>query len=255
MTDENDRDDRLGYRLGAEDDTEARAFEDVAAELALAAEPVAPRPELKAALFAQLATTPQLPVQDATEDATEPSPAPAATPPAASSIPAPSSAGPAERAAQRRWFQRPALLLGAAAAAVMLFIGGAFVGSALSGNNAYTSQQASALAEINAASDVQHATAEVAGGGTATLVWSGELGRSALVANDLPELPASKTYELWYLRDGQAIPAGTMQPADSGSTWRVLAGDMAAGDTVGVTVEPRGGSDKPTTAPIVAIPS
>ena len=137
----------------------------------------------------------------------------------------------------------------------MLFIGGAFVGSALSGNNAYTSQQASALAEINAASDVQHATAEVAGGGTATLVWSGELGRSALVANDLPQLPASKTYELWYLRDGQAIPAGTMQPADSGSTWRVLAGDMAAGDTVGVTVEPRGGSDKPTTAPIVAIPS
>ena len=260
MTNENDRDDRLGYRLGAEDDAEARAFEDVAAELALAAEPVAPRPELKAALFAQLATTPQLPVQDATGDATEPSPAPAVSPSAVPSVPAPSSAGPssagpAERAAQRRWFQRPALLLGAAAAAVMLFIGGAFVGSALSGNNAYTSQQASALAEINAASDVQHATAEVAGGGTATLVWSGELGRSALVANDLPQLPASKTYELWYLRDGQAIPAGTMQPADSGSTWRVLAGDMAAGDTVGVTVEPRGGSDKPTTAPIVAIPS
>ena len=86
-------------------------------------------------------------------------------------------------------------------------------------------------------------------------MWSGELGRSALVANDLPALPDGKTYELWYMRDGQAIPAGTMNPADSGSTWRVLTGDMAAGDTVGVTVEPRGGSDKPTSPPIVAIAS
>jgi len=260
MTDENDRDERLGYRLGAEDEQEARAFEDIAAELALAAEPVEPRPELKAALFAKLASTPQLPAQDATapdataqDDTAQDTPEPPVAPETPSAEP--SAAGPAERAAQRRWFQRPALLLGAAAAAVVLFIGGAFVGSALSGTNAYTSQQASALAQINAAGDVQHATANVEGGGTATLVWSGELGRSALVANDLPQLPSSKTYELWYIRDGQAIPAGTMEPADSGSTWRVLAGDMSAGDTVGVTVEPRGGSTKPTTPPIVAISS
>lgn len=265
MTDENDRDERLGYRLGAEDEQEARAFEDVAAEFALAADPVEPRPELKAALFAKLASTPQLPAQDAAapdktahdaaaQDATAPD---APEPPVAPAAPSaePSAPGAAERAAQRRWFQRPALLLGAAAAAVVLFIGGAFVGSALSGSNAYTSQQASALAQINAAGDVQHATANVEGGGTATLVWSGELGRSALVANDLPQLPSSKTYELWYIRDGQAIPAGTMEPADSGSTWRVLSGDMSAGDTVGVTVEPRGGSTKPTTPPIVAISS
>ena len=268
MTDENDRDDtRLGYRLGAEDEREARAFEETAAQLALSAEPVEPRPELKAALFAKLAGVSQLPAQDAREqdareqdareqdvraqDASQLPVAPAPTP----SIPTSSTPGPAERAATRRWFQRPALLLGAAAAAVVLFVGGAFVGSALSGSNSYTSQQASALAEINAASDVQRATAKVEGGGTATLVWSGELGRSALVANDLPQLPQSKTYELWYMRDGQAIPAGTMEPEGAGSTWRVLSGDMAAGDTVGVTVEPRGGSDKPTSPPLVAIQS
>lgn len=263
MTDENDRDDaRLGYRLGAEDEREARAFEETAAQLALSAEPIEPRPELKAALFAKLADVPQLPAQDAVaqdvveqdaraQDVSQPPVAPAPTP----SIPTSSTLGPAERAATRRWFQRPALILGAAAAAVVLFVGGAFVGSALSGNNSYTSQQASALAEINAASDVQRATAKVEGGGTATLVWSGALGRSALVANDLPQLPQGKTYELWYMRDGQAIPAGTMEPEGAGSTWRVLAGDMAAGDTVGVTVEPRGGSDKPTSPPLVAIQS
>ena len=36
---------------------------------------------------------------------------------------------------------------------------------------------------------------------------------------------------------------------------RVLDGDMKAGDTVGVTVEPSGGSKTPTTTPIVAIAS
>ncbi|SDH53912.1 Anti-sigma-K factor rskA [Leifsonia sp. 98AMF] len=258
MTREDDRDaGRLGYRLGADDEQEARAFEDVAAELALSAEPVQPRPELKAALFARLQNTPQLPAQDVAQPTAEPVAAPAE---AADASPAPEAApgatpGRAERAAQRRWFQRPGLLLGAAAAAIVLFVGGAFVGSTLSGGNSYQSQQASALAEINAAPDVQRATAQVEGGGTATLVWSGELGRSALVANDLPALPSDKTYELWYLRDGQAIPAGTMNPANSGSTWRVLTGDMAAGDTVGVTVEPSGGSDKPTSPPIVAIAS
>jgi len=249
MTDgRNDNDargERLGYRLGAEDDAEARSFEEVAAELALAAEPVEPRPELKAALFARLAETPQVPAQDAAPAEAE----------AEAEADAAQPAGPAERAAQRRWFQRPGLLLGAAAAAIVLFVGGAFVGSSLSGSNSYQSQQASALAQINAAPDAQRATANVSGGGTATLVWSGELGRSALVANDLPPLPDDKTYELWYIRDGKAIPAGTMEPASSGSTWRVLTGDMAAGDTVGVTVEPSGGSTKPTSDPIVAISS
>jgi len=254
---EHDRDgERLGYRLGADDEQEAAAFEDVAARLAMGVEPVQPRPELKAALFAKLAQTPQLPAQEAPAAPVQDAPASPTAVPAPDLAPAATAApGSAERAAQRRWFQRPGLLLGAAAAAVLLFIGGAFFGSALSGNNSYTSQQSSALAQINAASDVQHATAPVAGGGTATLVWSGELGKSALVANDLPALPGDKTYELWYIRDGQATPAGTMNPSGSGSTWRVLTGDMAAGDTVGVTVEPSGGSDRPTTDPIVAISS
>jgi hypothetical protein len=256
MTDENDRErERLGYRLGADDEAEARSFEDVAAELALAAEPVQPRPELKAALFARLADTPQLPAHDAAEAVSAAAPAEApgkASTAAGHTAPA---LTPAERTARRRWFQRPGLILGAAAAAVLIFIGGAFVGSALSGNNSYQSQQASALAQINAAPDVQRATATVAGGGTATLVWSGELGRSALVADGLPALPDDKTYELWYMRDGKAIPAGTMTPSGSGSTWRVLTGDMRAGDTVGLTVEPSGGSERPTSDPIVAIPS
>lgn len=252
MTDETRRTpSRLGTELGADDEQEARDFEDVAAQLGLAAEPVQPRPELKASLFAAIQNTPQLPpvpeAVTAPESTREPEPAPAPG--------APQAPTPAEQKAQRRWFARPATILAAAAAAVVLFAGGAVVGGALGGNDSTQQQQASALAEINAAPDTQRATSAVAGGGTATLVWSAALGRSALIASDLPSLPNDKTYELWYIRDGKATPAGTMDVADAGSAWKVLHGTMQAGDTVGVTVEPSGGSARPTTDPIVAIPS
>jgi anti-sigma-K factor RskA len=222
----------------------------VAAELGLAAEPVAPPASLKADLFSKLASTPQLPpVETAAPASTAPaSPAPVEAAP-------PASTSPAELKARSRWFARPIAIVAAAAAAVVLFVGGAFLGSTLGGNDSFQQQQASALAAINAAPDAQRASADVDGGGTATLVWSGQLGQSALVAKDLPSLPNDKTYELWYIRDGKATAAGTMTPGTAPATWRVLDGTMAAGDTVGVTVEPRGGSTQPTTNPIVAISS
>jgi anti-sigma-K factor RskA len=254
----------LGFALGAEDEQEARSFEEVAEQLALAAEPVLPRPELKTALFAAIRTTPQVPAATqprAAEPLRAQAPAPTeAALPTALTTPAPAdsappAASPAERDAQRRWFSRPLAIAAAAAAAVVLFAGGMVVGSALAGHDSAQHQQASALAAINAAPDARRATAAVDGGGTATLIWSPTLHTSALIASDLPTLPDDKTYELWYIRDGKATPAGTMTSTESGSSWRVLSGTMRDGDTVGVTVEPSGGSPRPTTAPIVAIPS
>ena len=233
---------RLGYELGADDDVDAQEFEEVAAQLGLATRPITPPASLKADLFAKLASTPQLPAGDAAAE----------THGVAQAAVAP---GPAATKARRRWSVRPVAVLVAAAAAIAIFVGGAFIGSALSGGTTQQQQQASALAAINAAPDAKRASAHVAGGGTATLVWSGGLGTAALVATDLPALPNGKTYELWYLRDHRAVPAGTMNPAGSGSTWRVLSGRMKAGDAVGVTVEPEGGSEKPSSAPIVAIAS
>lgn len=228
----NDREDRslrdAGYRMGAETPEEAAEFAEVMTELGLAVDPVEPSPSLKAGIMAKLASTPQ----------------PSADVP-----------GPAETRARARWFTRPITIVAAAAAALALFVGGVFVGSAFSSHNSFEAQQAASLAQINAASDVQHATSPVEGGGTATLVWSGEEGKSALVTTGLPELPPDKTYELWYIRGDEATPAGTLVPSGAGATWRVLEGTMAAGDTVGVTVEPKGGSTKPTTQPIVAIRS
>nr|WP_193570902.1 anti-sigma factor [Diaminobutyricibacter tongyongensis] len=231
--------------MGAETPEEAADFAEVATELALAVEPVEPPTSLKAGIMAQLGSTRQV-TADANREAEAEAP---------DAQQAPDAVGSAQTRARSRWFTRPVAIVLAAAAAILLFVGGVFVGSALSGHNSFEAQQAASLAQINAAPDVQHATSAVAGGGKATLVWSGEIGKSALVTTGLPELPSDKTYELWYMRGDQAIPAGTMVPSGSGATWRVLDGTMSAGDAVGVTVEPKGGSEKPTTQPIVAIQS
>jgi hypothetical protein len=252
---------------------------------------VQPSSALKAGLMAKLASTPQLaplpaateparPVQSAaTTDAppaaipigSAPASAATSTPavaPAPTEAPAPAAApesapasangqGAAADRAQRRWFQRPSGYLVAAAAAVALFVGGTLVGPALYGDSGddFAAAQAASLAEINAAPDTQRASTETTQGQEATLVWSGELGLSAIIVDDLPALGDNEDYQLWYIGEGGPVPAGTFDSDGSGPVWRVLDGTMSAGDAVGVTVEPAGGSDQPTTDPIVAIQS
>jgi len=62
--------------------------------------------------------------------------------------------------------------------------------------------------------------------------------------------PSGKTYEAWVITPaGAALPAGTFSSASSGFT---LTRPGHSGDTIAVTVEPAGGSTKPTAKPIAA---
>ena len=163
------------------------------------------------------------------------------------------SSGATDRA-QTRWFQRPAQVMLAAAAAAVLFVGGAFLGQSFN-NNQFESQQASGLAQINSADDSQRAATTTADGQEATLVWSNTLGISAVLVDNLPVLSGNQDYQLWYINGEGAVSAGIFDSSGDGTAWRVLDGTMHAGDQVGVTVEPQGGSDQPTSNPIVAFQS
>jgi anti-sigma-K factor RskA len=203
-----------------------------AAGLAETVSEVVPPPALRAALLARIGTTPQ--------DAV-PAPAPAA---------APAPAGPPAKPARARWGTRSWFAL-AASLLLVLGIGGAV---------AVVSQQVNppasvvALERIESAPDAQSAEASVAGGGEATLHWSGSLGEAVLVSDGLPTLADDKAFELWYVRDGAPISAGVFS-TDDGDATAVLSGAMHAGDVVAVTVEDAGGAPEglPTTEPIVAI--
>ncbi|TFC37664.1 anti-sigma factor [Cryobacterium sp. TMT2-42-4] len=228
---------------------EAAELSDTAVALGLAAAPVQPSAGLRASLMAKLAATPQLAPRPAGQTAP-------ATP--APRVPAPiqgaTAAGSATERARLRWFQRPVGVLAAAAAAVALFAGGTFVGQSLESDQ-FEQDQAAGLVQITAAADIQRASATTADGQEATLVWSEESGLSALLVDDLPDLPSDRDYQLWYIGGSGAVPAGIFDSSGTGTVWRVLDGSLTAGDTIGVTVEPKGGSEQPTSDPILAIQS
>lgn len=231
---------------------EVTELTDTAVLLGLAATPVTPSPQLRESLMSKIAATPQLsreipPVRElrtgASVQADRGTDAVATEPPAALGT-----------VTKISWYRRPARVLTAAAAAVVIIVGG-FFGAGAIGQGVHAQQQADALAAINSAPDAQHSAAAVSTGGHATLVWSASLGKSAIIVNGLKSLPGGKTYEAWYIdAKGSPTAAGVFEPSGT-RTWMVLDGTMKAGDVVGVTVEPDGGSTKPTTTPILAIPS
>lgn len=111
-----------------------------------------------------------------------------------------------------------------------------------------------ALERIEAAPDAQTAEGAMPDGGVAEVHWSPSLGEAVFVAEDMPTLDADQSYELWFVRDGAPISAGVFE-APEGAATAVLEGDMKAGDIVAVTVEPAGGSPtgEPSSDPILAI--
>lgn len=251
---------------------EVEAYREAAVGLADEAPAIAPPPSLRASILDRLDDAPQ--VAPSTDAAAHDATARAASAPVESMLPAPATplapvapasaappaeamapvgGGPADRAARRRWFQRPGVILASAAAAVLL-IAGAVVGVNWTGPAGWGAQRD--VQAIAAADDAQTATVAVAGGGEVTLVWSEQLGRSAIRAEGLPGVAADETYELWYIDASgdelAATPAGLFEP-DDGSAYVVLDGAFEPGLLVGITVEPAGGSDAPTSDPIVAI--
>jgi len=248
MNTKNDPENLSGsYALNGLDATEAAAFEkhlatsdasrdevteltDTAVLLGLSVEPVTPSAGLKASIMDQLDAHPQLaPLEP---------------------VAAPVFVGAASTRAQARWFHQPALRLISSAAAVALILGAGVAAATVS-----QVRHENAMATISSASDVQQASVDLPDGAAATLVWSGELGQSALIVDSMTPPPHGHVYELWYINDSGARPAGTFTVDASGTTWQVLNGSMTAGDTVGVTVEPRGGSPVPTTDPFILIES
>jgi anti-sigma-K factor RskA len=74
-------------------------------------------------------------------------------------------------------------------------------------------------------------------------------GNATLYASIRPA-PAGKTYEAWVIRGKVALPAGLFQ--GGGTVNLRLSQDARPGDVIAVTVEPAGGTRKPTTTPIAA---
>jgi anti-sigma-K factor RskA len=142
---------------------------------------------------------------------------------------------------------RPRLLV--AAAAALIALGGA-VTIAQPWEDESSQTQLTAAERVAAAEDAETFTKTLDNGAEATLVRSRSLNEAVLVTNDMPDAPDGSVYELWLVHDDQMVPAGLMSGGDHEI---VLEGDPATANGFGITVEPDGGSDQPTSEPVTQI--
>ncbi|MET0828505.1 MAG: anti-sigma factor [Microbacterium sp.] len=255
-----------GYALHALSPDETTAFETArrqhpewehhvttdAATAALLADDVsevAPPPGVREALLAQIAAAPT----DAAPDGESAAPAPAlradrrAT---AEGADRRATAAESEAVKARRWGTRSWFAL----AATLALLVGVGWGAVFVSEQLNTPASVVALDQIESAPDAQSETATLSDGGEVTAHWSESVGKVVLVSDGLPTIADDESFELWFVRDGAAIPAGTFTAAD-GTATALLAGVMEPGDVIAVTVEQAGGSPtgQPTSEPIVAI--
>ena len=151
----------------------------------------------------------------------------------------------------RRWAPRLALVAVAASLA-----GGAVAGVAAIGEQHrldHAEAGSSEVAAVLTARDAHMMTVPVAGGGSATVVMSHSKRMLVFTTRDLPALRGARSYELWLIGPAGERSAGMLPPAHRGMTSPVVAAGLAADDSVGLTVEPSGGSPRPTSSPVMML--
>jgi anti-sigma-K factor RskA len=74
--------------------------------------------------------------------------------------------------------------------------------------------------------------------------------RAILVVEDMPSMPENRTGQVWVIHDDKPQPSGLLAP--SGDTVAApITIPLEDADAVAVTVEPAGGSDQPTSDPVL----
>ncbi|GHG00468.1 anti-sigma factor [Streptomyces zaomyceticus] len=108
-------------------------------------------------------------------------------------------------------------------------------------------QQLDAVSAVLAAPDARTVHGKAANGALTTVVSSDQQDMAVFTAAGLPAPGAGKTYQLWLDHGGTMRPAGLI---DRDGTV-ILTGNPADAGAVGLTLEPTGGSPRPTTDPLL----
>lgn len=147
---------------------------------------------------------------------------------------------------RRRLRPRWSGLVGIAAAAALV-VGGVVVWEQTR-DDAAQEQVTSPIDAILRARDVKHVSVDLPGGASATVFSSLAHNRAVLVTDDMPPAPEGRVYQVWLQKGDRMVPAGLM--SEGGHQEVLLDGKVAGASGAGITVEPEGGSEEPTSAPV-----
>jgi anti-sigma-K factor RskA len=109
------------------------------------------------------------------------------------------------------------------------------------------------VATVLTAPDLTVLSGRVRTGGTATVMMSPRDRMLVFAAAGLRVLPGSQCYELWLMQPGADRPAGLLPMPKHGMSGPVVASGLAAGERLGLTVEPAHGSRRPTSPMILVL--
>ncbi|HEX5288981.1 MAG TPA: anti-sigma factor [Streptosporangiaceae bacterium] len=152
---------------------------------------------------------------------------------------------------RRTWL--PRLAVAAAAVFAVLAVG---MGTVMNGAEHRLDQargSSHAMAVVLGSPDATMLTAKVTSGGRATIVMSHQHRSLVFTASGLPALPSARSYQLWVMRPGGPRSAGLLPAGPDGRAGPMVISGLARGDRVGLTVEPAGGSARPTTRAIMMV--
>ncbi|MFC5803691.1 anti-sigma factor [Streptomyces formicae] len=114
-------------------------------------------------------------------------------------------------------------------------------------------QQAGVLAQVLTAPDVRSSTTVFGDdGATGTVAVSRERDRAVFLAAGLPRPGAGKVYQLWFADGGTMRPAGLLD-SEGEPEALLMDGSVGRATAMGVTVEPAGGSQAPTSEPLALL--
>jgi anti-sigma-K factor RskA len=150
------------------------------------------------------------------------------------------------------WLPRLALAAATVGVAAAVVLGIMLTGTQHRLNAAQRENRA--ITRVLTAPDARVLRRPTSAGGTATVIVSPSGHALIVTTAGLRPLPTNKVYEAWLINPRQTRPAGLLPAPHSGRTQPLLATGLSPGDEFGLTVEPAGGTTKPTTTPIVVIP-
>jgi anti-sigma-K factor RskA len=151
-----------------------------------------------------------------------------------------------------RWVRMPRLVAAVAAASVVVAIGLGITQADTQHQLQSARGSATAITRVVQAPDARLEKMRTTAGGIVTVVFSGHQRAAVITTTGMAPLPSGRVYQLWVMGPSGARSEGLL--TQSGQTSHVLASDVVSGEQIGITVEPSGGTAKPTTTPVVAVP-
>ncbi len=135
---------------------------------------------------------------------------------------------------------------GAIAAALVIAVGGL-----LAWNLVLQNRDTSGVERLASRAPTVATFRQPQGTASGTVVYFGADKKALIIVQGLPQLDATKTYEMWAMGDGDPKSIALMQPDAAGDGVTVVSFDASHASTIGITVEPAGGSGQPTSKPVL----